>query len=75
MATVPSSKRQRGMPYTPTPLTGKRPVLESLIRSSGVACSECDGTGNAFPPGYLMEKCEECNGTGYDRAAKEAERE
>lgn len=60
MAVVTNQPQQRRL----TRLTGKHPVLESLIRSSGIVCESCDGTGDALPPGALIEKCEECNGTG-----------
>jgi len=54
----------------PIKLMGKYPALESLIRSSGILCPACDGTGSALPPGLLLEKCEECNGTGYSKDTK-----
>lgn len=55
---------QSSKPRKLTPLSGKHPMLELLIKSSGIICSDCKGTGDALPPGALIEKCESCNGTG-----------
>jgi hypothetical protein len=64
MPTVPRPRKGGYQPSGNNALTGKHPALESLIRTSGLVCNSCGGTGDGLPPGLLLEKCEECNGTG-----------